>query len=306
MLGSNPVKGPEVKLALGPVQYYWRKDKLLAFYEAIGQSSVDIIYLGETICSRRHEMREADWLVLAESLSAKGKEVILSTQVLLESGSHLNAMHRIVENGRFMVEANDMGVAGLLEGVGPFIAGPHLNLYNPEALQIVSELGAVRWVVPFEMGQDSLCQMLSRLPENMQSEVLVYGHLPLAYSARCFTARYHNLQKDDCGFHCLDYPDGLSVSTHEGQPFLLFNGIQTQSIKVYNLIQEIPQLMTLGVDVVRISPQSTHTVDIINSFKDVIEKRLSPLDGLATIQRFMDGEPCNGYWHGLPGMDWKP
>ena len=294
-----------MKLALGPVQYYWQKDRLLAFYEAIAQSPVDIVYLGETVCSRRHEMREEDWLALAERLSEAGKEVVLSTQVLLESGAHLNAMHRIVGNGRFMVEANDMGAAGLLEGRAPFVAGPHLNLYNPEALQIVAELGAVRWVMPFEMGHDSLRRMLPRLPENMQSEVLVYGHLPLAYSARCFTARYHNLQKDDCGFRCLGYPDGLPVHTREGEPFLLFNGIQTQSVKVYNLIQQIPQLMALGVDAVRVSPQSEHTAEIISCFREVIGKRVTPEDGLASIQRFMNGEPCNGYWYGLPGMDWK-
>ena len=295
-----------MKLALGPVQYYWPKDRLKAFYEAIAQSPVDIIYLGETVCSRRHEMREEDWLALADILSAAGKEVVLSTQVLLESGAHLNAMHRIVGNDRYMVEANDMGAAGLLEGTGPFVAGPHLNLYNPEALQIVAGLGAMRWVMPFEMGKDNLRQMLPRLPENMQSEVFVYGHLPLAYSARCFTARYHNLQKDNCGFRCLGYPDGLQVNTQEDKPFLLFNGIQTLSVKVYNLIQQIPQMMALGVDVVRISPQSTDTPDIIRCFNAVIEKRLSPSEGMAILQPLMHGEPCNGYWHGLPGMDWVP
>lgn len=294
-----------MKLALGPVQYYWQKDRLLAFYEAIAQSLVDIVYLGETVCSRRHEMREDDWLALADKLSSAGKEVVLSTQVLLESGAHLNAMHRIIENGRFMVEANDMGAAGLMEGKSPFVAGPHLNLYNPEALQIVAELGAIRWVMPFEMSHVSLQSMLPRLPGNMQSEVFVYGHLPLAYSARCFTSRYHNLQKDNCSFRCLAYPDGLQVNTREDQPFLLFNGIQTQSVKVYNLIQEIPQLMALGVDVLRVSPQSEHTVEIIDCFKNVIGKQQTPAEGLVSVQCLMNGAPCNGYWHGKPGMDWQ-
>ncbi len=295
-----------MRLALGPVQYCWRKEKLFAFYQEMAELPLDIIYLGETVCSKRHEMREADWLALAQTLTAVGKEVILSTQVLLESGAHLNGMHRIIENGQFMVEANDMGAVGMLEGRGSFVAGPHLNLYNPEALQIVAELGAIRWVMPFEMDQDSLHQMLLQLPENMQSEVFVYGHLPLAYSARCFTARYHNLQKDDCGFRCVDYPDGLLVNTREDQPFILFNGIQTQSVKVYNLIGEIPKMSALGVDVVRITPQSAHTADIVKSFRKVIENSLSPADGMIAIQPFIQGGSCNGYWHGLPGMDWKP
>lgn len=39
-------------------------------------------------------------------------------------------------------------------------------------------------------------------------ELFAYGHLPLAYSARCFTARAENLPKDDCQFVCLNYPEG--------------------------------------------------------------------------------------------------
>ncbi len=294
-----------MKLALAPVQYYWTKDKLMAFYEAVACSPVDIIYLGETVCSRRHEMREADWLALAEKLADAGKEVVLSTQVLLESGAHLNAMHRIVDNGRYMVEANDMGAAGLLEGKGPFVAGPHLNLYNPEALQVVADLGATRWVMPFEMGAASLRLMLPCLPGQMQSEVFAYGRLPLAYSARCFTARYHNLQKDDCGFRCLEYPDGLTVQTREGEPFLVFNGIQTQSVKVYNLIGELGELKSLGVDVIRLAPQPDHMPEIIGAFRQVIDGRLSPKEGVAAVLPWMPGEPCNGYWYGRPGMDWQ-
>jgi collagenase-like PrtC family protease len=43
----------------------------------------------------------------------------------------------------------------------------------------------------------------------METELFGYGRLPLAFSARCFTARHYNLQKDDCQFRCLDHPDGL-------------------------------------------------------------------------------------------------
>ena len=61
-----------MKLALGPVQYYWPRQQLLEFYGEMATSPVDIVYLGETVCSRRHEMKEDDWLELARGLKAEG------------------------------------------------------------------------------------------------------------------------------------------------------------------------------------------------------------------------------------------
>jgi collagenase-like PrtC family protease len=90
-----------MKLALGPVLYYWPKEKLLDFYERISAMPVDIIYLGETVCSKRHALNTADWLELAERLSAAGKEVVLSTMALLEAESELKTLRRLCENGRF-------------------------------------------------------------------------------------------------------------------------------------------------------------------------------------------------------------
>ena len=83
-----------MKLALGPVLYYWDKDTLLRFYDEIAQTPVDVVYLGETVCSRRHMLRTQDWLDLAESLALAGKEVVLSTQALLESESDLKKIGR--------------------------------------------------------------------------------------------------------------------------------------------------------------------------------------------------------------------
>lgn len=293
-----------MKLALGPNLYYWPQDLLQAFYAAVIDSPVDIVYLGETVCSRRHLMRLQDWLALAQKLTDAGKEVVLSTQTLIESESDLKTLRRVAGNKTFRVEANDMGAVRLLNEQNiPFVAGQTLNIYNPPTLNLISSLGAMRWVIPVEMSHEALAPMRNALPDGMETEVFAYGRLPLAFSARCFTARHYNLPKDDCQFRCLDHPDGLTLKTREGEAFLALNGIQTQSAKIYNLLGEIGGLQAAGVDILRISPQAFHTPRILQLFRDTMDKKITAQHGLQAVQKLMPVTACNGYWHGKPGLE---
>jgi collagenase-like PrtC family protease len=254
------------------------------------------------VCSRRHELRLPDWLDLAHGLAAAGKEVVLSTQALIESESDLKIVRRIAGNGRYLVEANDMGAVRLLEGKGPFVAGSHLNVYNPETLAFLGALGARRWVAPVEMPHSAFSGMMQARPEGVETEVFVYGRLPLALSARCFTARRFNLQKDDCQFRCLDHPEGLPVRTLEGRPFLVLNGVQTQSARICSLVRELPEMERIGVDLVRISPQPAG----IGEIAALLKRALRDPGEVAEVAVQLDGlaaDTCNGFWHGAPGIE---
>lgn len=292
-----------MKLALGPLLYYWPRNTVFRFYDSIAATPVDVVYLGETVCSRRHELRLADWLEIAASLRQAGKEVVLSTQVLLESGSEVGSMHKIAANGDYMVEANDMGAVHRLAGKVAFVAGPHLNLYNLPALEWMAKLGASRWVIPLEMKRDDLALLQQGRPAGLQTEVFAYGRMPLAFSARCFTARHRNLPKDDCRFSCMEHPDGLVLKTRESEEFLVLNGTQTQSARVYNLVDELDNMRALGVDVARISPQANDTPEVIALFDQARTRALAPQEALARLAPLMPGESCNGYWHGRPGLE---
>nr|VFK47408.1 MAG: Collagenase-like protease, PrtC family [Candidatus Kentron sp. TC]VFK63695.1 MAG: Collagenase-like protease, PrtC family [Candidatus Kentron sp. TC] len=323
-----------MKLSLAPIPYFWSEEAIRSFYDEIATCPVDIVYLGETICGKRHALSFEDWMGIGERLVRTGKEVALSSLALLEAESELAALARICGNGRFPVEANDMGAIYLLQakdrantvmpdhgrerdsrGKGPdgpiesgaspnFIVGPHINTYNPETLSLLADLGAMRWVAPVELSRSTLIELQKARPDGMQTEVLAYGRLPLAFSARCFTARAHNLPKDRCDFCCGNYPDGLALDTREGGNLFTINGVQIQSAGRCNLLMAAKELSELRVDILRIVPQPQGASAVIHAFRDV-------LDSNATAHAAMDALPspgpagwCNGFWFDEPGMAW--
>ncbi|MDF3888018.1 U32 family peptidase [Cupriavidus basilensis] len=288
-------------ISLGPLLYYWPRATVMQFYAEVADSAVDRVYLGETVCTRRHELRHAHWLEIAQMLRDAGKEVVLSTPVLVESDSDIACMHRVCEQTDYLVEANDLGAVNRMHG-RPFICGPHLNVYHADTLAWLSGLGAKACVPPLEMDRAALAALAAARPAGTGLEVLVWGRMPLAFSARCFTARHHRLRKDNCEFRCLDYPDGLVASTGEGQPFFTLNGVQIQSATCLDLCAEVPALMAMGIDSVRVSPHASATLDVVAALAALRSgERTTASAGLLPA----GAQPSNGYWDGKAGIAWQ-
>ena len=313
----NPIErqaDTRLRISVGPVLYFWTRERLLSFYADLADSAADVVVLGEVVCARRRELRLDDWLALARELTQAGKQVVLATQALVETEADLRLVERHGELACHAVEAGDATALALLHGRVPLVLGPHINIYSQAALREHADLGVLRWVPPLELTLAAIAcinppaQPVCR-PDGapIATELWAFGRLPLSFSARCFTARHVGVPKDQCGYPCRDDADGRLVRSTEGQPFLVLNGTQTQSAGVHNLLEHRGALLATGATHVRLSPHSAGFLQVIDDF-DAVFNRQEPAAGRAA--RWADaGVPqplVAGYAFGVPGMNAVP
>ena len=272
---------------------------MMDFYSRVCESGANIVYLGETVCQKRKELKFEDWFEIGKVLEDNGKEVVLSTMTLIESKADLTALKKVCDNRKFLVEANDLAAVNWLsENKLPFVAGPAINIYNHETLSLLIKKGLTRWTLPVELGKSDLHDILSRVEtQGIETEVFCYGKLPLAYSARCFTARVQNNAKDQCGYACIEYPEGIPLHTQEGEKIFTINGIQTMSGQTYDLTPEYENMVALGVDIMRFSPDE-QMLGVLKYFHEFINTG----DSSRLTNQNIASDRANGYWHKEPGF----
>lgn len=290
-------------LSLGPLLFNWETDKARDFYFRIAdEAPVEIVYLGEVVCSKRQPFHTRYMPEVIERLQKAGKQVILSTLALIINDREVTYTKQIMDMADdFIIEANDISAVSMLKGK-PHAIGPFINTYNKLTLEYFKKNGANHISLPFELPAESL----RALAENAAAEieVQIFGRLPLAISARCYHARSQNKTKDSCEYVCNQDNNGLTIDTMDGQPFLAINGLQTMSNSYCNLAFEIPELQKMGINSFRLSPHDTDMVAVANIYRKTIDGVIDCLDAEEALENLLVGvEFSNGFYYGKPGLE---
>lgn len=298
-----------ITLTVAPLAYWWPRTSVMDFYADVADGPAQTVVLGEVTCSRRNEWSLDDWLALARDLRSAGKQVRLSTLPLLMDEPEQRAMRRLVEQDEFEVEAGDASAVAALAmacDLAPqrrgFHLGPHVNVYNLDALAEWAQDGCVGWVLPAELPLSAVPAIRRGAPE-LPVEVFAFGRLPLAFSARCFTARHHHRRKDDCQYVCRQDPDGLLLSSQEGAAFLALNGTQVQSAALHCLLGDLNLVRQHQVQRLRLQPCSRHFDEVIRLFDAALRQSIDASAALRELGRLsLPGSLAHGFAVARAGM----
>jgi collagenase-like PrtC family protease len=294
------------QLTIAPILFHWSAEQKLDFYARIAdEAPVDVVYLGEVICSKRAPFFEKHYDKVAERLTQAGKKVVFSTlsEVMLKRERNMIAGFCDLED--YELEINDSSALWHLEGK-TFRVGSLMNVYNEDTMRFLADRGATHFSLPTELPAASV-DILAQTAQDLGvgCEVQVFGRASLALSARCYHARAHNRIKDNCQFVCEKDPDGMPLNTLDKQEFLTINGIQTLSQSYVNLLGELDAMTRMGISHFRLVPHTQDMVAVAQIFRDALDGKSGIDDSRQRLSALNIPAPfSNGFWHGQAGHKW--
>ena len=296
----------KTQLTIAPILFHWSAEQKLDFYARIAdEAPVDVVYLGEVICSKRTPFFEKHYDEVAERLTRGGKKVVFSTlaEVMLKRERNMIAGFCDLED--YELEINASSALWHLDNKS-YRVGSLMNVYNEDTMAYLAAKGATHFSLPPELPGDSVAILAARAKElGLTSEVQVFGRVSLALSARCYHARAHGRIKDNCQFICEEDPDGMPLNTLDKEEFLTVNGIQTLSHSYLNLLGELEEMKEMGVTHFRLVPHTQDMVAVANIFRDALDNMISVDESGEKLAAVDVSAPfSNGFWHGRPGHQW--
>ena len=297
-------KADNAALTLGPVLFNWAPERWRDFYFRIAdEAPVDTVYLGEAVCSKRAPLFDPYFDVVATRLEAAGKTVVLSTLSEVFLAADRKLVTETTSRSDHMIEVNDASALHHL-GERPHHIGPFMNVYNERTVAFLARGGARNFCLPVEMPARAIRALYDGTRDlNVTFEVLVFGRMPLALSARCYHARVHGRTRNTCRYVCDEDPDGMTLKTLEGKPFLAVNGIQTLSYECLSLTDELADLRAMGVSRFRLSPQTCDMVAVASMFRALLDRHISAGEAATMLDEMTLPMPfANGFYHGQPGF----
>lgn len=180
--------------------------------------------------------------------------------------------------------ASDGGVIQKIREIAPNIeihVSTQANVVSYHAAKFWYDNGAKRVILGRETSKDQIQEIMKNKPEDLEVEMFIHGALCWAYSGRCFLSEYLSCRSanlGDCSQSCRwaynmyleekNKPGNLMpVETDE-------NGTYILSSKDLCLIKEIPQIVEMGVDSLKIEGRlktEYYLASVVNVYRNAID-----------------------------------
>lgn len=281
------MKKPELLAPAGSFE----KAKIAFMYGA------DAVYCGTASLSLRSraEVDDNDLEKTIKYAHSIGKKVYAAINIYAWDSNYEEIKKQVKMLDEVHVDAiiaSDGGVIQKIKEIAPNIeihVSTQANVVSYHAAKFWYDNGASRVILGRETSKDQIKEIMENKPENLEVEMFIHGALCWAYSGRCFLSEYLSCRSanlGDCSQSCRwaynmyleekNKPGNLMpVETDE-------NGTYILSSKDLCLIKEIPQIVEMGVDSLKIEGRlktEYYLASVVNVYRNAIDDYIANPNG---------------------------
>ena len=249
----------------------------------------DAVYAGTSSLSlrTRADMQDNDLEETIKYAHSIGKKVYVTLNIFAWDEKY----DEIIEMAKKLEElkpdgiiAADGGVMEILKKYAPSVkinVSTQANIVSMHAANFWYKNGAKRMIMAREMNKEQLKYIMENKPEDMEIEIFVHGAICFAYSGRCFLSDFlacRSANLGDCAQSCRwSYNLYAEEKNNPGELMPIETneyGTSIFSSKDLCLIKEIPEIINMGVDSLKIEGRlktEYYLASVINAYRNAID-----------------------------------
>ena len=273
------MKKPELLAPAGSFE----KAKVAFMYGA------DAVYCGTASLSLRSraEVDDDDLINTIKYAHSIGKKVYAAINIYAWDSNYEEIEKQVKRLAEVKVDgiiASDGGVIQKIRQVAPEIEvhiSTQANVVSYHSAKFWYDNGAKRVILGRETSKDQIKEIMKNKPEDLEVEMFIHGALCWAYSGRCFLSEYLSCRSanlGDCSQSCRwAYNMYLEEKNNPGNLMPVEtdeNGTYILSSKDLCLIKEIPQIIEMGVDSLKIEGRlktEYYLASVVNVYRNAID-----------------------------------
>ena len=249
----------------------------------------DAVYCGTAKLSLRSraEVDEDDLEKTIKYAHSIGKKVYATLNIYAWDSNYDDIEKQVRMLDRVHVDgiiASDGGVIQKIKEVAPNLeihVSTQANVVSWHSAKFWYDNGAKRVILGRETSKDQIQEIMKNKPKDLEVEMFIHGALCWAYSGRCFLSQYLSCRSanlGDCSQSCRwAYNMYLEEKNNPGNLIPVEtdeNGTYILSSKDLCLIKEIPQIIEMGVDSLKIEGRlktEYYLASVVNVYRNAID-----------------------------------
>ena len=250
----------------------------------------DAVYCGTSSLSlrTRADMQDDDLIKTIEYAHSIGKKIYVTLNIFAWDEKYpeiIEMCKKLNEVKPDGIIAADPGVIEVIKKYAPDVAinvSTQANLVSLEACKFWYNNGAKRMIMARELNKEQIRYIMENKPEGMEVEIFIHGAICFSYSGRCFLSDFlangRSANLGDCAQSCRWSYNLYAEEKNNPGPLMPIemdeNSTSIFSSKDLCLIREIPEIIDMGIDSVKIEGRlktEYYLASIINIYRNAID-----------------------------------